>query len=248
MRHWDYPSCKTSNRRCSFDAHFQDGAGSVSLLLLPIKEANTSVMTICNHCPLWIPRMQDLKWLTLRWRSFPGWVRERLSTYFEHKSGQYIQNAQWRTIVNIIRLTLGYLNATMNRTTWNAIPEIRPGGLRQTRRNQGVDSYGAGFGLPRSSGSGFWQVLDPNQTVFPVQIWTTGGLPAPIVTTRYAGLVNSAMQIELPRSRFSGINPINRTLRAHLHRHPPSIRKDLESKVAPITNNNMFIFGRYLNL
>jgi len=132
MRHLDYPRCETLNCWCSVDAHFQDGAGSLSLLLLPIKEANTSVMTICNQWPLRLPKMQDQKALMLRWHSFPGWGREHVSPFFEYKGGQYIQKEQQRTIVNILRLWVGYLNATIHRTTWNAEPEIGPDRSSQT--------------------------------------------------------------------------------------------------------------------
>jgi len=61
----DYPGCETLHCKCSADDNFQDGAGSVSLLVLPIKHANTSVMTICNLWPLKLPKMQDQKSLTL---------------------------------------------------------------------------------------------------------------------------------------------------------------------------------------
>jgi len=183
MRHLYYPRCETWNRWRSVDAHFHDGAGSMLLLLLPIKEANTSVMTSCNQCPVWLPRMQDLKSLMLRSCSFPGWGRELLCTYFDHKGGQFIQNEHRHTIVNILRLTVRYLNATINRTTLNAKPEIGPDGSSQTRCNPQIDGYGAGFGPPRSSGSGFWTVLEPNRTVFLVQTRTAGGLPRPVANT-----------------------------------------------------------------
>jgi len=140
-------------------------------------------MTICNQCLLWLPRMQDLKSLTLHWRSFPGWGREHLSTYFDHKGGQYIQKQHRHTIVDISRFTVGYLNATMYRTTWNAKREIGPNGSSQTRRNPRVDAYRAGYWLPRSSRSGFWKVPEPNRTVFPVQTWTAGRLPGPVANT-----------------------------------------------------------------
>ena len=183
MRHLYYPRCETFNRWRSFDAHFQDWAGSVSLLLLPIKEANTSVMTICNQCPLWLPRMQDLKALPLHWHSFPGWVREHLSTFFQHKGSQYIQKKQRRTIDNVLRLKVGYLNANINWTTRNAQPEIGPDGSSHTQRNPRVDRYGTGFGPPRSSGSGPCTVQEPNRTNFLVQTQTTGGLPGPVANT-----------------------------------------------------------------
>jgi len=127
--------------------------------------------------------MQDLKSLTLRWHSFPGCVRERLSTYFNHLSGQYIQNEQWRSIVNILRLTVGYLNATINRTTRNEKLEIGPDRSSQTQRNPRVNMYGARLRPPRSSGPGFWTVLEPNRTVFLVQTQTAGGLPRPVANS-----------------------------------------------------------------
>ena len=183
MRHLYYPRCETLNRWHSFDAHFHNGAGTVSLLLLPIKEANTSVMTSCNQCPLWFPRMQDLKSLTLRWRSFPGWGREWLSTYFDHKGSHFIQTEHRPPIVIILRLTVRYLNATINRSTRNVEPEIGPDGSSETRQNLRVDGYGAKFGLPRSCGSGFWTVLEPNRTIFPVQTRSAGGFPGPFADT-----------------------------------------------------------------
>jgi len=181
-----YPRCETLNRWCWFDTYFHDGAGSVMLLLLPIKEANISVMTIGNQCPLWLPRMQDLKSFTLRWLSFPGWGRERLSPYFDHKGGRFIQIEHRSTIVNILRLSVRYLNATINRTTWKATLEIGPDWCSQTRQTPPVEGYAAGFGPRRCSGSGSWMVLEPNWTVFLVQTQTTRGLPGPGSNTRQA--------------------------------------------------------------
>jgi len=139
-------------------------------------------MTSCNQCSLWLPRIQDLELLMLGWRSFPGWGRERLSTYFDHKGGQYVQKEHRHTIVNILRFTVRYLNVTINRTTPNAKPEIGHDGSSQSRWNPRVDGYGARFELLRSSGSGFWMVMKPNRTVFPVQTRTAGWFPDLLLT------------------------------------------------------------------
>jgi len=72
----------------------------------------------------------------------------------------------------------------MNWTTHNAKPEIGPDRSSQTRRNLHLDSYGASFGPPRSSGSGFWMVLALNRTIFPVQTETAAGLPRPAANTK----------------------------------------------------------------
>jgi len=188
-----YPRCETLNCWRSFDSHFEDEAGSVSLLLLPMKEANTSIMTICNQCPLRLPRVQDLKSLTLHWRSFSGWGREPVSKYFDQTGGRYIQKVQYYTILNLLRLTAGYLHATIYRTTQNAKPEIGPNRSSQTQWNPLVDRYQAGFGLPWSCGSGFGTVLDLNLTVFPVQNRTAGGLPGPVANTNPAACFSRAI-------------------------------------------------------
>jgi len=39
-RNMNYPRCKAKNGSCAIDAHFQDAAGSMSLLLMPVKAAN----------------------------------------------------------------------------------------------------------------------------------------------------------------------------------------------------------------
>jgi len=103
---------------------------------------------------------------------------------FAYKGGQYIKQRQWHTKVNILQLTVGYLNATMNRETRNPEPEIGTDRWSQTRRNPRVDEARAGFGLPRSCGTGFWTGLEPNQPIFPVQTRTTGRLPGPVANTR----------------------------------------------------------------
>jgi len=70
---------KTKNCWHSVDAHIQNGAGSVWLSLLPRKQANTTFMNGHNRSPLRLPKMQDHISLTLRWRSYSEWCRERVA-------------------------------------------------------------------------------------------------------------------------------------------------------------------------
>ena len=142
-------------------------------------------MMSCTQRPLGLPRMQDLESLLLRGRSFPGSGRERLSTYFDHKGGRFIQKEHRRTIGDILRCTVGCVNVTINRTTQIAKPEIGPDGTNQTRQNLPVDRDKVQFGPPSSSGSGFWRVLEPNHTDFPVHTQTAGWLPGPVAKTKY---------------------------------------------------------------
>jgi len=121
--------------------------------------------------------------LTLRWHSFSEWGTERVSHVSNYKGGRFIWKNWQCAKVNILRLTVGYLNATINRKTRNTEPEIGTDGSSQTRQDPRVDGYGSGFGPPRRCGSGFWMVLEPNLTVYPVQTQTAGGLPGPIANT-----------------------------------------------------------------
>jgi hypothetical protein len=108
---------------------------------------------------------------------------ERVALVFSYKGGRFIRKGQRCAKVNILRLTVGYLNATINRKTRNTEPEIGTDGSSQTRQNPRVAGYGSGFGPPRRCGSGFWTVLAQNRTVFPVRTRTAGGLPGPVANT-----------------------------------------------------------------
>jgi len=151
--------------------------------------------------------MQDQKSLTRRWLSCSGWGMEHVALVFSYKGGWFIRKGQWCAKVNILRLTVGYLNATINRKTQNTEPEIGTDGSSQTRQNPRVDGYGSGFGPPRRCGSGFWTVLEPNRNVFPVRTRTAGGLPGPVANTTQRGTSFSTSQFvcRCLSSRFWGI-------------------------------------------
>ena len=162
----------------------QEAIAGKSLPYLLIEAANHLCMDTCDQVPLRLPKIQDHQLLMLHWRSFSGWGRERLSTCLLYKGCQYIRKWQCSTLVNLLQLTVGYLNATINRKTRHAELEIGPNGCSQTRQNPWVVGYRAGFGPPRSSCSRFWTVLEPNGTVFPVRIRMTGVLPRPVANSK----------------------------------------------------------------
>jgi len=165
------------------DAHFQNGAGSVRLSFLPIKAVSRSIMDSNEQITLYLFDLHDLKSLTLCWRSVLDLGRKGVSAPFDYKGSQYISNSQWYTKVNLLQLTVGYLNATINRKTRNAEPDIGTDGSSQARQNPRVHRYGAGFRPPRLSGSAFWTGLELNQPVFAGQTQTAGGLPGPVANT-----------------------------------------------------------------
>ena len=83
------PWSKAQDCRHSIDAHFHDGAGSVSLSVLPIKDGNTSIM--CNNYQITflLPNLQDQELLTLHRRSFSRWDTECLASFFAYNGCQY---------------------------------------------------------------------------------------------------------------------------------------------------------------
>jgi len=129
--------------------------------------------------------MQDHQLLTLHWRSFSEWGRERPSTCLLYKGCQYIRICLCRTIVSILQLTVGYLNATTNRKTWNAEPEIGIKGSSLTRHHLRVDGYGSGFCPPLGSELAFRMGQELTWPVFTIRTRTAGVLPEPVAHTRY---------------------------------------------------------------
>jgi len=129
--------------------------------------------------------MCDLELLTLSWHSFPEWCRESLSPLFDYEGGHYIQKEHRGTIDIIVRWIVGYLNATINRTTRNAEPDLGPDECSHTRRYMRVARYGAVSRPPTCCGLSFWTVQEPNRTLFPVQTQTAGRSPRPIANTTH---------------------------------------------------------------
>jgi len=85
-----YLTYKTINRWCSVDAQFQNWAGSVSLSLLPIKAAYTSVMNVSDQTPCRVTMMQSQTLLTHCWHSFSQWGRQCVTVSFAYKCSLYL--------------------------------------------------------------------------------------------------------------------------------------------------------------
>ena len=58
-RHLGYPRWKAKNHWCSVDTHFQTGAVTMSLSLLPIKASNMSVIPNSDQITFQLPYLQD---------------------------------------------------------------------------------------------------------------------------------------------------------------------------------------------
>jgi len=60
-----------------------------SLAHLPGDAAKSSLIEVCNHVPLRLPKMRNLESLMLSCRSFSRWGREHVTSSFAYKGGQY---------------------------------------------------------------------------------------------------------------------------------------------------------------
>jgi len=86
--HFTYLTYRTNNCWRSIDAHFQNGAVSLSPALLRINAVIISFLNVCGQLPLRLPTMQDHNSLTRRWLSFWGWGRECFSLLFDYQGGR----------------------------------------------------------------------------------------------------------------------------------------------------------------
>jgi len=76
----NHPRGKATNRWCSIDAHSQHEVVTLSLSLLPIKPANTSVMHKSYPITVQLPHLHDHKSLTHCWQAFSEWGSDRDTT------------------------------------------------------------------------------------------------------------------------------------------------------------------------
>jgi len=108
---------ETNNCWRSVDTHFQNGAGSMLLPCLTIQAAYISFTNACNQSRLRLPKMYNKKSFTLYWLPYSGLVKEYVSLFLESIHGQSIKKGQWCTKLNMLRLTVQYLSATIYKNT-----------------------------------------------------------------------------------------------------------------------------------
>jgi len=159
-------------------------------------------MDVCILSPLALPKMQDQKLLTLCWLSFTECGREYLSLVFDYKGDQYIQKDNDVAKSIILRLTVGYLNATILRKTRNPVLEIGTDRCRKSCWNVQVDGYGYSSRPSRGSRSGLWMGLGPKGSMFVVQTRTAGRLCGPFANTTFHYMSGSCL-IQVSSSQAS---------------------------------------------
>jgi len=68
----------------------QEAIAGIPLADLPSEAANSFLIEVCDHVPLRLHKMGDLKSLMLSWRSFSRWGSERVSSSLAFKGGQFL--------------------------------------------------------------------------------------------------------------------------------------------------------------
>jgi len=174
-RHSYYQRWRTNNCWRSVDAHFQDGVGSVSLSFCVINAANTMFMAVCNLSPQRLPKIHDQQWLTLRWRSFSGCGRACVSVHCDHYGGQCIENHLWYTNINILRLSVAYLIATINVKPETQNWRLEPTSLAKPGKTCGLMGMGSGVARQVSAGRVTWRFLARTVSIGSVPTQTEAG-------------------------------------------------------------------------
>jgi len=144
----------------------------MSLSLLLWNTANTLFMTVCIQSPPRLTMVQVQKSSKCLWLTCSGWCWECVSFVFSYKGSHFTWQGQWHAKVNVLRLTVGYLNPIVKRKTWNTEPGIGIDWHCQTRQNPRVDGCRSGYGPLRRCSPGFWMVLERNPSGFPVRTRT----------------------------------------------------------------------------
>jgi len=81
----------------------QEAVAGTSLAYLPREAANSTLIEVCNHAPLRLRKMRDLKSLTLSSRWFARWGRVRVASSSAYKRGQYLHYDYQQSMPALIR-------------------------------------------------------------------------------------------------------------------------------------------------
>jgi len=180
--HFNNLTYRTKNRWCFVDAHFQNGAVRVILSLLGWNMANTSFMIVCIQSASRLLMMQDQKSLMRRWLSCSGWGKERVSLVFSYNRGRFIWKGQWCAKVNILRLTVGYLNATIKDIPETQNRRLEPTGFAKPGKTRRLTGTGPGLAGQDTAGrvfGRFWKRTEPSFWSVPGPL---AGNPDPLLT------------------------------------------------------------------
>jgi len=178
----DWPSCNTTNRWCSIDAHLQDGAGSISLPLFLIMAANISFMAVCNILPTRLPKIHDQQSLMLCWRSFRGWGSEHVWDHVDHSGSQYIEKDSYvpKSIFWDSQQLIWMWQYILKPETQNWA--LKPTGLAKASNTSRLMGTGSGLACPEAAGQVFGWVCNWTNLILRSKPGPLTGYPDPVLT------------------------------------------------------------------
>jgi len=109
-----YSRCKTNNHWSLIKTHFQHAVGRVLVSLFGIKAANTFFTTGCHQSPPRLPNIHDQQTLTPCRDSISRCGRVHVWVDFNYEGGQYIERNLGFTHLNVVQLSVAYLNPTIS--------------------------------------------------------------------------------------------------------------------------------------
>jgi hypothetical protein len=119
----------------------------------------------CDQAPLILPKMQDQISLTLCWRSVWGCGWAHVYACFAHQGGEYVENEPWRTNVNILQITVEYLNTTINVKPKTQNRRLELTGLAKLGETRVLTGTGPDLTRPESAGPVFGRVWNRTNLV-----------------------------------------------------------------------------------
>jgi len=143
-------------------------------------------MAMCNLSPPRLPKIHDQHSLTLRWRWFSGCGSALVCVHFDHQGGQCIENKLWCTNINILRLSVEYLNATINVKPKMLNRRLEPTGLAKLGKTRGLTGTGLVWPAKKQQIGllcSFWPGPGPSVQFQPGTVANTKNLSNPVHLT-----------------------------------------------------------------
>jgi len=170
------------------DAYFWNGTVTVSLSLLHWNTAHIPFMIVWIQSPPGLVMMQEQKLLIHHCLSYSGWGRECVSLAFSYKGSRFIPKEQRSTKVNILRLAVGYVNATINRKTRNTELEIVTNGSIHTRQTRGLTDTGPGLSWQHTADQIVGRFWNPTELFLRFETRLLADFPDPLPTLDHSSV------------------------------------------------------------
>jgi hypothetical protein len=138
-----------------------------------------------------------------RWRSFSGSGRQCISYCFHSTRCQWVQKWHICTNIYLLRLTVGYLNATINRTPEMQKRILEPTGLCKPGKDPRLTGIGQDLAHQEAAGQVFGRYWNRTKPFFRSKPGPLAGYPDPLLTLDGAGAIEVDLRLGLRLFHFS---------------------------------------------